>query len=311
MAHRIQSLLGFVLVTLIPHLGCRSQVAQPPQMETRIIATSPSPVVAITSGYPVRQEEMWSQLLEASGSEIFQDISLSYAIEDALTRAGMDQISQVDVEYEKKLLNRTLSNNNMRYFENILADRGLGKNRLDALCKRTAGLRKLVQPNVVVTDASIDRMFALIHGPKYPTKIIVTPTLEQASNAITRIKEGESFSEVAATMSIDQSAMRGGIVDPISPADPLWPTAIRELIQNNPIGECSSPILIKDRWIIITVVDQPTATTVKREEVRQEIHQLSKLTLERLEMDKLTLALKAKIGFTLIDPLLKRAVQSR
>ena len=62
----------------------------------------------------------------------------------------------------------------------------------------------------------------------YPTRIIVVSTLEEANKVISRIQLGESFSDVAIDISIDSSASRGGQVESISTADPIWPAPIRE-----------------------------------------------------------------------------------
>ena len=151
-------------------------------------------------------------------------------------------------------------------------------------------------------------MYALIYGPQYPSQIIVTSTLEEASEAVQRIHNGELFSTLAATVSIDQSAIRGGTVAPISPADPLWPTSVRDLIQSLPIGKCSSPILINDRWLLIVVTEKPSQQTVKLSEVRDELQMLSKLAMEQLEIDKLSSLLRSKIRPTIIDLNVKKAM---
>lgn len=280
-------------------------------MEHASVRPSKSPVVAIVSGHAIHRQEMWPQLIEASGSEILLEISLGHAIEDALANAGLPRVTEEEVESEKTLLLRTLLEDDLGNLESILADRGFGENRLRELCQRTAGLRKLVQPNIVVTDDSINRMYSLIHGPKYPAKIIVTSTLEEASDAIQRITDGESFSAVAATISIDQSASRGGYINPISLADPLWPTGVREIIGSMRIGECSSPILIKDRWMIITKTGNPTSTTAKLPEVRQEMRTLSTLAMEQLEMERLSESLLSRISSTILDPHIQRAIQPK
>ena len=291
--------------------GCGPKAAQPPPMEATSVRPSKSPVVAIVSGHSINQQDMWPQLIEASGSEILQEIFLGHAIEDAVVIAGLPQVTDEDIDREKSLLLRTLLEDDPRNLESILAERGFGENRLRELCRRTAGLRKLVQPKIVVTDNSINRMFALIHGPKYPAKIIVTSTLEEASIAKQRIIDGESFSVVAATISIDQSATQGGFINPISLADPLWPTAVREVIGSMTIGECSAPILIKDRWMIVTITGSPAPASVNLSEVRQEMRTLSKLAMEQLEMERLSESLLSRFSTTILDPHIQRAMHAK
>ncbi|HJN71573.1 MAG TPA: hypothetical protein QF528_03170 [Phycisphaerales bacterium] len=166
-----------------------------------------------------------------------------------------------------------------------------------------------MQTKIKVTDASANRMFALIYGPKYPVQILVTSTLSQASIAREKLLSGERFSAVAATMSIDPSAIRGGNVAPISPADPLWPSSVREQIQTLQIGECSPPILIEDRWLLIAVTGQPTKQTVAIADVQEEMQQLSRLAMEQLEMDRLSERLQSTTKSNIIDPDVKQALQ--
>ncbi len=266
-------------------------------------------MVAIVSGQPISRQDMWVHLVESSGSEIFQELLLGLAIQHTISQEKLTEITQEEIDFERNVLLRTLQNNTASNLELLLAERGYGETRLHALCQRNAGLRKLIQQKINVTEASILRMFALIHGPKFPVQIIVTSTLDQASLALKKIRSGERFTTVAATMSIDPSAVRGGIVDPISPGDPLWPTSVRELIQKLDVGECSPPILIEDRWLLITVTDLPTLQVVTLPDVREEMQQLSRLAMEQLEMDQLSKRLRSTTKSNIIDPNIKRALQ--
>jgi parvulin-like peptidyl-prolyl isomerase len=309
MLYRILTISSFVTFVLMIIVGCGEKATEPFQKRETIRKTAISPVVGIISGQAITRADMWAQLVEASGAEIFRDIALDQAIEKELQHAQLPVVTEQDLEFERNILLRTLENNDATNLELILSAKGYGEHRLTTLCKRTAGLRKLVQPKIKVTEASIKRMYALIYGPQYPSQIIVTSTLEEASEAIQRIHDGELFSTLAATVSIDQSAIRGGTVAPISPADPLWPTSVRDLIQSLPIGKCSSPILINDRWLLIVVTEKPSQQTVKLSEVRDELQMLSKLAMEQLEIDKLSSLLRSKIRSTIIDLNVKKAMK--
>jgi parvulin-like peptidyl-prolyl isomerase len=311
MVHRILTLLAFVTIVLTIFLGCGEKTTKQLQNEVRLDSKTPPRVIAIISGKPITQQDMWAYLVEASGSKIFQEILLSCAIQHALKQKQLPEITQEEIDYERNVLVRTLQNNNASDLELVLSKRGYGENRLHAICQRNAGLRKLVQPKINVTEASVYRMYSLIHGPKFPVQLIVTSTLEQASQARKKIQDGELFTTVAATMSIDPSAVRGGLVVPISPADPLWPNSIRELIQTLDIGVCSPPVLIEDRWVIITVTGQPSTQTVPLRDVRQEMQQLSRLAMEQLEMDRLSKRLRTTAKSNIIDPYMKRALQQQ
>lgn len=297
------------MIILAFFLGCGEKTSKPFQNKVKIDRKTPSRVVAIVSGQSITRQDMWDHLVESSGDEIFQDLLLSRAIQHAFDQHHLPELTHEEINFERNVLLRTLQNNSASDLNLILAKRGYGKIRLQALCKRNAGLRKLVQQNINITDASVQRMFALLHGPKFPVQILVTSTLDQASQARRNIQDGESFATVAQRISIDPSSPMGGVVAPISPADPLWPTSVRELIQTLEVGDCSPPILIEDRWLLITVTDPPTVQTVHLADVREEMEQLSRLAMEQLEMDQLSKRLRANINPNIIDPTLKRASQ--
>jgi len=296
-----------MLVLLLISTGCGPKVVQIDRQQAKSQKQT-SPVVGIVSGQPVHQRDMWRQLIEATGGEIFRDISLGIAIQDELARRGMEQVTQKEIEIEQMIMLRTLRSDDQKNIDQMLRNRGLGEERLGMLCKRMAGLRKLIREKVTVTEGSMKRMFALVHGQKYPAKIIVTSTLKEASEALKKIQAGELFSTVAATMSIDRSAIGGGEVPPISSADPLWPSSVRAVIQQLPVGDCSAPILIDDRWLLITVTGQPTTESVTFDQVEPEMQRLSRLAMEQLEIDRLTKTLFTNLRSTIIDKSLKRAL---
>jgi len=309
MHHRILTLSTFVTILLTIILGCGEKTTKPVQNEVKLQKKTTSRVVGIISGKSITREDMWVQLVEACGAEIFQDIMLTNAIQQELDKKHVPKITNEEIEYERSILLRTLQSNERVDLELILADRGYGEQRLDALCRRNAGLRKLVQPKIEVTEASVNRMFALMHGPKYPIQILVTSTLAQAAEARDKIQSGERFTTVAASMSIDPSAIQGGVVAPISPADPLWPTSVREQIQTLDVGDCSPPMLIEDRWLLVTLTNPPTLQTVALLDVIEEMQQLSRLAMEQLEMDRLSKRFRSTTKSNIIDPVLKQALQ--
>ncbi len=306
--HRILATCVFVITPLL-HLGCANNEAQPPISSPKTHIQQPSPIVAIVGGKTLRREDLWPSLIESSGKEILQDIALGIAVDKALSKAGFPKVTEVEIKNEQSLIEQTFNNPRKEVFNEILAKKGLGEKRLNDLCRRSAGLRKLVQKNISVSDESIERMFAVIYGPKYPTKIIVTSTRTEASKAIDRINNGESFSEIAATMSIDQSAIRGGLVEAISLADPAWPSAIRELLPTLQVGDCSPPTLVGDRWVVVTMTAPPTTVDTKFKEVESEMRKLSRRAKERLAMEQLAIQLVRKNPSTVLDYDLKKISQ--
>ena len=233
----------------------------------------------------IRQEDLWVALLERGGQEILDDYVLRCALESILQSRGLE-VSHADVQYEEKILLSLTVQTTNKTMDAVLRNRGVGPKRKSQLLWRNAALRKLVG-HIAINKDAVRRMFEIVHGPKYPARIIVLTTLGESNDAIVRMQNGEVFSEVALDVSIDPSAALGGRVNPISTADPVWPSSIREALTSTQIGELSDPIYIGDRWVILTVTGEPSKATVSFQDVEPAMQRLAKLAQERLQMQKI------------------------
>ena len=179
-------------------------------------------------------------------------------------------------------------------------------------------LRALVADQVTVSDDAVQRMYDRIYGPDYPARLIVTPTAIEASEAIQRIKSGEPFGVVAAEMSTDPSADRGGIIDPINTADPTWPQAIRATVEAlmatgkvGQVGGVSDPILLDSGYAVLWLERTPARKQARRvASVRPEMERLVRVEQERLDMQREARALGGA-DVTVLDPSLDWARKSR
>jgi len=279
-----------------------------PVQETRSIRPT-SPIVAMVGGKSIRMEEFWPSLVELGGVTTMQDIKLRIALEAMLDERDI-QITSNDIIGERALLATTLPNVEQREFDDMLESRGFGEHRRYQLLWRNAALRILVADDVMVTQEAVWRMYAIIHGPSYSAKVIVVTTLDEASAIKSKLALGASFSQLAETTSIDPSAVRCGVVDSISLADPAWPSPIRNALPALGIGELSDPILIGNRWILITVTSGPLKSEILFEEVENEMRNLATLAQERFLMEKLAVSLRNQSAPVLFDPELQRVLGS-
>jgi hypothetical protein len=153
-------------------------------------------------------------------------------------------------------------------------------------------------------------MFSIIYGPSYPTQIIVVSTLDEANDVVTSLKNGTTFSDVATHVSIDSSALTGGRIDPISVADPIWPSPIREMVSTIEINSISNPIFIGDRWVVLKVTGEPIKSNTTFDEVKAEMEHLAKLAQERLLMDNLSKSLSETNQIKVFDQDLQRILRA-
>ena len=271
-----------------------------------------SPIVAIVNTQAIRQENLWPSLIELGGGEVFQEYVLSIELETALQQRNF-KVLPTDIQNEEQLLSTLVSGVptvswasgasvvNDAAMNEIMLQQGYGKIRKSRLLWRNAALRKLVQDQVTLNDAAAHRMYSIVHGPRYPTRIIVVSTLKEANNVISRINLGDNFSDVAIDVSIDSSASRGGHVNSISTSDPTWPAPIREAISTIEVNTTSNPIFIGDRWIVLTVSDAPTSSSTTFEDAELEMKNLAKLSQERFLMETLAKSLVDNSNVKIID----------
>src|SRR5690606_24712031 len=136
---------------------------------------------------------------------------------------------------------------------------------------------------------------------------IVLPSLDEARRALARLEAGEPFVDVAVEMSTDASAARGGLLEPVSRADPSYPDALLNALWSLEPGTPSSPILLDDQYAILLLVREIEGQDVQIEAVRPEVERSARLAQERLRMDQLARNLLSDARITIFDEALKES----
>ncbi|MBC8201342.1 MAG: peptidylprolyl isomerase [Planctomycetes bacterium] len=250
-------------------------------------------------------DDILPSLIEIAGNEVINDYVLRVALKRQLDAHSL-HITSSDINAEEILFHLAYSDLSRESMEQILLQRGYGPVRKQNLLWRNAALRKLVASDVSVTEASIRRMYEIIHGVSYPARIIVTTTHKEANEVFNQLQEGVSFSDLATKFSIDPSASRGGLVDPIPVADPLWPEPIRAVLPTTKLGEYTNPIFIGDRWILVLVTGKSITSGTSFEEAKEQVKKLAKLAQERFLMEKLASELQAQQSITFFNDALEQ-----
>jgi len=244
---------------------------------------------ALVNGMPVTWGELRPLLNELAGAEALQEIVLDRKLAEFLPQAGIS-ITEDDIAREKKLLLESLNddpNVAMRLLDELRERQRLGKTRFEALMRRNAGLRALVQANVVVSPDAVRNMHDTVHGPKRQARLMLFADLEAAQSAINLVNSGVSFNDVAAEMSIDSSAPRGGLLEPISQSDPNYPEALRQTLFTLEPGKMSGPVLIDNKYAVIMLVKRIAGDAMSLDEARPSLERLVRLNHERLLMDQI------------------------
>jgi parvulin-like peptidyl-prolyl isomerase len=267
---------------------------------------------ALVDGRPVNWDELQPALAEAAGGIVLQEAILDRALE-RLARVRGITIGPEAIERERALLlnaivreARTEEGDAEQLLLVVRRSRGLGETRFARLLERNARLRALAAAEVEVEREEIDREFLLRHGPRYRVRVIMAATHRQAAEARQRIGEQEEgrtlrFAEVAASVSLDPSAERGGIVDPISPADPTYPASIREALERLAPGEISAVLAIDRGFALLLMEERIPGDGVEYADVEAQISADVRRAAERMAMDDLARRLLREASVSIMD----------
>lgn len=268
---------------------------------------------ALVDGRSILWGELRPMLSEAAGAQVLREVALDRALELAIGEAGI-VITPGDMEAERAQLLENLSEDPdiaLRLLDDLRARQGLGPARFQALMYRNAALRALVRDRISVTEESIERMHDVLYGPRRQGRLMMLPTLAAAREAIERLEAGAFFGEVAAELSTDISAGRGGLLEPISRYDASYPEALRAALWSLSEGEVSSPILLNDQYALLMMERQIEGEPVDLEAARAEVVKRVRLQQERLLMDQLAREMIANLSVTIFDDSLRAGWQMR
>ncbi|TVQ34230.1 MAG: peptidylprolyl isomerase [Phycisphaeraceae bacterium] len=274
--------------------------------------------LAMIDGSPITMEQLAPALLEVAGAAALEEIVIDMMLAREAERRGV-RITEADIDRERERLVASLARadeaadaeRGERLLREMRRARGLGAERFRALLRRTALMRALVADDVSVSEAAVRQSYELRHGVRYRARLITVPTAGEAAEARRRLNAGASFGEVAARMSTDVSAARGGLIEEISPADPSYPAAIRSALERLTPGEVSPPVAIGDGFAILLLDSVTAPDRADFEHVRPALESEVRRRQERLLMDRLAERLLEGARVTIFDAGLRRSWEAR
>lgn len=279
-----------------------------------------SDVVMIVGGRTVARSQVWGRLGEAAGGAVIEELALDMLVESQLGKMGI-RLAPGAVEAERRLLIESISRSSNvstdegeRLLAQVRRSRGLGDERFEALLTRNAGLRALVQGQVRVTEAEVRQALAVEYGPKLRVRILVTATSGEAAGAATRLGprvDANRFGEEAVRVSIDESAARGGLMDPFSPADTVVSAALRTAADRLAVGQMSGPIALERGFAIVYLQERLAGGTTASAEQVESMRQRVRAAQERAAMDRLARRMLTESPPTVLDRSLNWGWQNR
>jgi parvulin-like peptidyl-prolyl isomerase len=242
-------------------------------------------------------------MIELAGATALRDAFLDQRIAQALADRSIT-LSPDAIASERALLIRSLDsdpNTAERLLEEISLRQGLGPVRFEALMRRNAGLRALVQGEVRVTEEALARQHDVLHGPRRVCRVIAVASIAEAERLRRELDAGAGFADLAVRMSSDASGARGGLLAPISRSDPTWPQAFRDALFSLAPGSVSPPTLVDRDYLLIRLEEEKPADGVTLAQARADVEESLRRMQERLLMDEKARAFLAEIQPSFFD----------
>ena len=236
----------------------------------------------------VTWQEISPALIELGGATALRDAFLDQRIAQALADRSLT-VDQAQVQRERDHLMASLDPDPImaeRLLQTIRIRQGLGPVRFEALLRRNAGLRALVQPEVRITADGIQRQHEIMHGPSRLCRTIAVASLAQAEELRRQLDAGIDFATLAVRASSDASAARGGLLPAVSRVDPTWPEAFRDALFALSPGEVSPPTLVDRDYVLIRFEEERPADGVTLAASRDQVEAALRQAQERVLMEE-------------------------
>ena len=129
-------------------------------------------------------------------------------------------------------------------------------------------------------------------GTQYRVRLFVSDSLTDATNARDAAMQSSTesakwaFAEQCVNNSTHPSAPRGGLIESISPASPIYPQALRAALRTTPMGSCSPVLSTEAGYVAVFVESQTPPRTIPDDDSNQ-IQQQLVLGLQRQAMQEL------------------------
>lgn len=279
--------------------------------------------VAVINGRAVSWDMLQPRLAEASGAAVLEELILDVQLEALAAERGMT-IESIDLDRERELLVRqigrqvgTAEAETEELVATIRRRQGLGPERFAAMLRRNAMLRRLVADAIQVEPAEVERLYSVRYGPKWRARVITVPTEREAAELRAELapldppQRATRFAQLAVDRSTDESAPRGGLLEPISIDDPAYPGVVRSALAAMQPGELSGVLAVGGSFALLLLERIDPAQPVPLDDVRAALEQELRARMERVRMDELARQWLRDARVTLFDPSLRWSWQER
>ncbi len=233
-------------------------------------------MVATVNGTDITKDKLYDRLVSIGGEVTIENLIREELIEQEVKKANIT-VTDADITKEMDKLKKGLGTEEA--FEQTLTQANMTLDDLKKEMTMQLKIRKLVEPQVKITDADIKKYFdesagSLDTAEQIKTSHILVATKEEAQSILKELEGGADFATLAKAKSIDASTKdKGGDMDFIARGavgDEAFESAAFALEK----GKLSGVVQSAAGFHIIKVTDHKDAHKATLEEKSTEIKEL-------------------------------------
>lgn len=277
------------------------------------------PIALIDNAEPVTRDQLVHLLLRSHGPTLLRELVVIRRAE-AMARQRRIVLREEDIQRERDAVLAKMLNpwgpddlqeedrpRARQLLEAVLLERGSSSEEFQLSVRRQALLRKIAEADIHITDADIDQEYKRIGGERVVVRVIRTATPQQAEAALSEIRRGAPFSEVADRFNMASGGPGpGGLLPPFGREDDRVPALLREAAFTLTVGQVSNPLRI-GMWYHILTVERRLPPTDPAAEPRQQVRQRLLRRFGDEAIDRLYAKLMSDEGVSILDPILESA----
>jgi len=280
-------------------------------------ATSPAPAappgaeMATVNGRPLYMAQLYAALIRGQGLEMAQELVASEVAQQEAQKRGLSANEEdVQAEHKRMLADMfpqvTEAEQRDRLLAQMLAEKGWSQVRWDIISRRNALLRKMAEPNAVVTEAMVQAEYADQFGRKVVVRDIQVESLDMAEKITRLLKMKADFADLASRFSKNDAAKNGGLLDPMTRTGPSDTQIIRDVAFSlTEPGEVSQPVKVGYAFHLLQLVRYIEPTTAPSDDAKAKLRAALQEKVIRQWQRKIMFELMAASKYEFVDPVLR------
>jgi len=171
-----------------------------------------SEAVASVNGEKITKDKLYGALVKVGGTQTLDNLISETLLNQELSKKGL-KVTQADIDKEKEFIKKQYGDE--QTFQSALMQSGMTEEDFNEQMETQAKLRKLLEPEVKVTDEDVKKYFeenkASFDTPEeVKASHILVATKEEAEDILKQLKNGADFAKLAKEKSTDPGSKDQG-----------------------------------------------------------------------------------------------------